>query len=401
MSLRALGCLWVIASVFGFVDVAHWSTEGLYASYQVTSLPSSKQRSGLHKEEPKYLERMIGAAGQPLVHSATLAWMSATKELYAYWYGGSREGARDVAIYTAKYRLGEDQWSEPKQLLTTQRVQVQLQRFIKKLGNPVAFTDAEQRIWLFFVTVSVGGWAGSAVNYMVSDDGGQSFGPIQRLVTTPFLNISTLVKNHPVMVQNGNIVLPVYHEFMGKFAELLLLSDQGQVLTKKRLTWGRDALQPVLLPLNEQEAVVYMRFAGIEPNRILYVATQDAGVHFSKPTKLALPNPNAAVAAVRLNSQELLMVYNNSLTHRNVLSLSFAEGSALAEGSLERWFWLYDFERTENELDRFSYPVLLQDDEGSIHVMYSYNRRNIKHVEFNEAWLRQQVVRHQLQREER
>ena len=37
-------------------------------------------------------------------------------------------------------------------------------RYIRKLGNPVVTRDAAGRIWLFYVSVSVGGWSGSAIN---------------------------------------------------------------------------------------------------------------------------------------------------------------------------------------------------------------------------------------------
>ena len=35
----------------------------------------------------------------------------------------------------------------------------------------------------------------------------------------------------------------------------------------------------------------------------------------------------------------------------------------------------------------FSYPAVLQDRAGHIHVTYSHDRRFIKHVEVNEAWI--------------
>ncbi|WP_206323709.1 exo-alpha-sialidase, partial [Pseudomonas viridiflava] len=94
-------------------------------------------------------------------------------------------------------------------------------KYIRKLGNPVIALAPDKRLWLFYVSVSVGGWAGSTVNAMVSSDMGANWSPPRQLVTSPFLNISTLVRAAPVFHADGSIGLPVYHEFLGKFAEYL------------------------------------------------------------------------------------------------------------------------------------------------------------------------------------
>ncbi|MBP8257658.1 MAG: hypothetical protein KAX37_10060, partial [Opitutaceae bacterium] len=35
----------------------------------------------------------------------------------------------------------------------------------------------------------------------------------------------------------------------------------------------------------------------------------------------------------------------------------------------------------------FSYPFLVEDGAGSIHLTYTWQRKRIKHVQFNQAWL--------------
>ena len=39
--------------------------------------------------------------------------------------------------------------------------------------------------------------------------------------------------------------------------------------------------------------------------------------------------------------------------------------------------------------ERFDYPSIVQSRDGSLHVTYSYNLKTIKHVTFNEAWIRE------------
>ena len=80
--------------------------------------------------------------------------------------------------------------------------------------------------------MSFGGWAGSSVNYMISTYGGGSYGPVHRLTTSPFFNVSTLVRGDPVPMTEGVIALPAYHEFIGKHAKLLMLSPDGSLRTE-------------------------------------------------------------------------------------------------------------------------------------------------------------------------
>jgi predicted neuraminidase len=35
----------------------------------------------------------------------------------------------------------------------------------------------------------------------------------------------------------------------------------------------------------------------------------------------------------------------------------------------------------------FSYPYLVQDDTGTLHLTYTWQRERIKHLRFNVAWL--------------
>ena len=112
----------------------------------------------------------------------------------------------------------------------------------------MATRAADGTLWLFYVSVSLGGWAGSSITMMTSDDDGASWNTPRRLVTSPFINISTLVKGAPFLYADGTMGLPVYHEFVSKFAEILRLDKTGKVIDKQRLAaGGQGTLQPVVL----------------------------------------------------------------------------------------------------------------------------------------------------------
>ena len=334
--------------------------------------------------EPFYRSQLLPNSAAQSVHSVTAAEISGGK-LRAFWYGGSREGASDVAIYTSVYSPLERAWSPERVLITREWAQRHLQRYVRKLGNPAVGRDRNGRLWLFFVSVSVGGWAGSAVNLMVSEDEGETWTAPRRLVTSPFFNISTLVKGPPLQFADGTIGLPVYHEMAGKFGELLRLDSEGHAIRKTRLSWGRSSLQPVIVPRSETEAVGFMRYAGDPPNRILMVRTSDAGAHWSAPVKIELPNPNAAIGSVLLADGSLLLVFNDAPENRENLSLAISKDFGTT------WRIAHRFEgdpgSPQAPVPEYSYPWIMQDQAGDIHVLYTWGRSRIKHVQFNPAWL--------------
>jgi len=333
---------------------------------------------------PRYETELLPNSTAASVHSAAAAEIPGGR-LRAFWYGGSREGASDVALYTSVYSPGEGAWSPERVVMTRELAQRHLRRTVRKLGNPVVGRDSKGRLCLYFVSVSVGGWAGSAVNLMVSDDEGETWGPPRRLIASPFFNVGTLVKGAPLLFSDGAVGLPVYHELLGKFGELLRVDAEGRAIGKIRLSWGRSSLQPVIVPRSEKEAVGLMRYAGDAPNRILMVRTADGGIHWSPPAKTALPNPNAAIGSVLLSGGPLLLVFNNAEENREDLSL------ALSKDFGNTWRVVHRFEGDSGSpqapVPEYSYPWIMQDRAGDVHVLYTWGRSRIKHVRFNRAWL--------------
>jgi predicted neuraminidase len=270
-------------------------------------------------------------------------------------------------------------------VVTRETAQRHLQRYLRKLGNPVVGRDRNGRLWLFFVSVTVGGWGGSAINLTVSEDEGETWSAPRRLIASPFFNISTLVKGTPLQFSDGTIGLPVYHEMLGKFGELLRLDAEGHAIRKTRLSWGRTSLQPVIVPRSEAEAVGFMRYAGNPPNRVLMVRTTDGGATWTAPVKTSLPNPNAAVGGVLLANGPLLLALNNAQENRESLSLA----SSTDFGNT--WRIAHEFEGNSSSpqplFREYSYPWLMQDGAGDVHLLYTWGRARIKHVHFNPAWL--------------
>ncbi len=364
---------------------------GLLTLLELTSKKADRHPQFLVSETSKttrrgpeiYRASLLDNGGRPSAHSSTLIELPDGR-IRAYWFAGSREGGRDVAILTAVFDPASQRWSAAGKAIERKTLTHDLQRYAKKLGNPSAVVDAQGRVWLFVVSTSVGGWAAAQVNFAVSEDGGESFGPTTRLVTSPFFNVSTLVRGPAVLMTDETMMLPVYHEFLRKFSEMLVIDKTGRIVAKRRLTFRDKVIQPTIVPTSPQDAVVFMRHGGEPPRRVIFSETNDSGRTFSRPVKTRLPNPNSSVAAVLLGgipSRKLLMVYNSSESGRRVLSLAVSE-----TGRPGSWSHVRDLERSDGRAE-FSYPSIVQDRGNIIHVAYTHNRKNIKHVHFNSAWL--------------
>lgn len=335
---------------------------------------------------PVYHEQFISFDETTVVHAPAIARRNDGK-LIAVWYAGTREGAKDVNIYQTIIDPQDNYSLSPSRPIAS-RLQTQRDnwRTIRKLGNPIIHSLPDGRLMLVYVSVSFGGWAASSLNIRFSADNGRTWGTAKRLVTSPFLNISTLVKGAPVDFTNGDIGIPTYHEFLGKFAELLILDAQGNVKDKRRISWGRDSIQPVIAVLDSKRAIALLRDSGETNQRIAYSETTDHGNHWTSPRPLNLPNPNAAVALTKDSHETLLAVFNNDSEERYDMSL------ALSKDQGKNWKVVHSFDKglpEKGQKFEFSYPYMIHDSQGGFHLVYTWHKKRIKYVHFNQAWLDQ------------
>ena len=373
VSLAALASAFVAV----FVEEASVSVD---PAFRVAPTPSSYSLGSLESET-----RFVSSDSPPSVHGATAVEIAGGR-IRAFWYGGSREGAKDVAIYSAVFDPSSSSWG-PQQIATTRGETARdLGRYVKKLGNPVVARDSQGRLWLFYLSVSLGGWSGSAVNFRISEDQGATWGRARRIVTSPFLNLGTLVRGPALLFADGTLGLPVYHELLGKFGELLRLSPEGEVLDKIRISHGRSSLQPVVVPLSPLEAVAFLRSSGGSPRRILSVTTEDGGRTWGDLAPTGFPNPDAAIGALRTSGGEILIAFNDSEVDRSNLKLAVSSDG----GRSFRALVTVDPPRPPGAggkaaAPELAYPWLLESSDGALHLLYSWNRSRIVHVRYRSS----------------
>lgn len=345
-------------------------------------------------------------------HAATLTELPDGR-LAAAWFTGSREGADDVRIVLS-VRQDEDEehrasnWGIPRPIANREQTIRDTHRSVRKLGNPVLFTDGP-RLHLFYVSAGLGGWAGSSINHRFSDDQGKHWSTASKLITSPFLNVSTLVRTPPVKLADGTIGLPVYHELGSKFGEWLRLDSQGDILSKVKLPHPEPTLQPALVVHDSLRATAFLRDAG-KDKKIQRANTLDGGRHWQHQAPLPLGNSDSSLATLRLGNGRILLAANPE-TGRHALDLWLSDANAthwqrvamISQPQPHTTTILSHPPRTvisppvpcqtpddprqcrhETEL---SYPALLQTQDGLIHLAYTWHRQRIQMLSFNAAWL--------------
>jgi predicted neuraminidase len=329
--------------------------------------------------------------GRPSVHAASLIPLK-DGNWRAFWFAGSREGAADVVIQSAVWDANAKQWGQSTVALDREGAQQGLGRYIAKLGNPVPIRNINGQLQLYFVAVSIGGWAGSSISMMYSDDEGLSWSRPQRLVTSPLLNLSTLVKGSGFLFSDGSMGFPVYHEWIGKYGELLRLDLSGHVLDKRRMSSGRGTLQPIVFVDDAKHASAYFRQARSSGAKQIAVShTADAGRLWETAPDLPIPNPNAAITGIELADRTRLMVFNDLEhgRHRLVLAASWPKSnnensSQTAKENYSPWKTIQVLEdetaSQSNPKEEFSYPYMSMNKQGQVFLVYTWNRKRIKSI---------------------
>jgi predicted neuraminidase len=419
-------CLILIAFGAGFFKVFHRRQPALF---QIRPIAKSSN------DEPRFRSHFVSTRKYVHTHAASLIELKDGR-IRAFWFSGSLEGSPDVEIHSAVFDPDRDQWGPEHKVANGESTRRSVLRRIKRIGNPVPGRAADGTLWLFYVTVSVGGWSGSSITAMTSSDEGETWSPARRLISSPFLNNSTLVKGTPFLYADGTLGLPVYHQFIGRFGELLHLDSNGAVIDKQRLSAGDYSLQPIVLIRSAREALALLRYSGAEhPYRVISTMTNDAGQHWTPPVKSSLSNPGAALSGVVLPDGRILVALNNLEKGRDLLSLVISGDGGTTwrtvypledqlatrlNGSPDQCLDEAQYLRTIEGLARatdptvteagaysestkrqmceaqrcsfeFSYPYLIQTQRGDFHLVYTWNRSFIKHVRFNQSWLERRL----------
>jgi predicted neuraminidase len=384
-----------------------------------------------HEAEPQFRTRFVSKQHDVTAHAASLVELGDGR-LRAFWFSGTVEGALDVEILSATFDPDRGAWSEAGTVAEPEGTGRALWRHVTKLGNPTAIRAADGTLWLFYVTVSVGGWGGSTVTLIRSTDDGETWSPPRRLIGTPFFNLNTMVRGAPFEYADGTLGLPAYQSLVRGFSEVLRVDPSGAVVDKQRLSTPGQGSQPAILPTSPDDALALMRPSGqAPPRRVMLTRTHDAARQWTAPAQTALANPDAGLDGLALPNGRVLVALNDVDVERDTLSLVVSDDAGRSWTTVHR---LEDqvadrvrppddarYAQTVQALARatdasiadarpyvtssrrfmcweprchfeFSYPFLIRTRRGEFHLLYTWNRAYIKHVFFNQSWLEERLA---------
>ena len=311
----------------------------------------------------------------PAAHASHLLSLPSTSPyaLAAFWFAGERESAPDVRIAMSLLDRGTQQWREAQWVVDRHTMGEALGHGLRRLGNPVAWIDTQQRVHLFVVATGLGGWAASRVLHLRQAPGSTDLSSLQldvvRVLPLSWLwNTSHLVRNPPLTLADGGMVLPLHFELGLKYPVFAWFNRDGDLVGLRRISERKDVLQPSLLALTPTHWLALMRTQSAV-RRVAVVESFDAGAHWQSHADLDLPNPDAALATLALAPQHFAVVQHPISRGRHALAWQlssdgqqWSEPMSVAQGP---------------EGNEFSYPAITWAD-NSLWISYTHQRTHIR-----------------------
>jgi predicted neuraminidase len=341
-------------------------------------------------------------------HAANLHFLPDGR-LACVWFGGTMEGMGDISVYMST--LGPEGWFPARRLSDDPTRSEQ---------NPVLFTAPDGAVWLFHTSQPGGRQDECEIVTRISRDGGETFGPSRRIG-----DFRGVFVRHPVRIgPDGDWLLPGFRcvtpaagRWTGDMdsAVMLVSRDQGKNWQAMEVpdSLGAVHMNPVAPLADVMPAFFRDRYAQWVKRSL----STDGGLTWTAPQPTDLPNNNSSLQAVRLADGRIAMVLNpvsaaqsdarraslydeieyeadvhvvtagpkaiwgvprapmtlaissdNGATFPARTDLDQGSGHALSNNSAEG---------VNREL---SYPSILQDGHGRLHLAYTYHRRAIRYI---------------------
>jgi len=320
-------------------------------------------------------EFVYESAPFPSAHASTL--VETRDGILAAWFGGTRESAPDVGIWTARRVNGA--WTPPVEVANG----VQPDGTRHPCWNPVLFRMADGSIALFYkVGPSPTRWWGVR---RTSRDDGLTWGPAERLPD----GVLGPIKNKPLRLADGTLLSPSSTETPDSAnvwrVHFERSTDAGRTWTVIPVPEPREARAPgAIQPSILTHAGGRLQAIGrSRAGRLFETWSDDGGRTWTPLALTTLPNPNAGTDAVTLRDGRHLVVYNHTPRGRSPLNVAVSrDGRA--------WDAVLVLERDPGE---YSYPSVIQTSDGMVHVTYTWRRERVKHVSFDPARLRGAPIR--------
>jgi predicted neuraminidase len=323
-------------------------------------------------------EFIYESAPFPEAHASTIA--ETPEGLIAAWFGGTKEGHKDVCIWTSHLKKGK--WTTPA--MAADGVLSDSVRYA--CYNPVLYQVPNGELLLFYkIGPNVAGWTGWLKR---SKDNGHTWSE-REAIPQGYLGP---IKNKPELI-NGVLICPSSTEKNGWKVHFEYTGDWGKTWTKSEpINDGIEysAIQPSILKYRDGD----LQVIGRTRNTVIFQSwSKDNGKTWSEMSALDLPNNNSGTDAVALKDGRQLLVYNHVLPDstwvrgkgpRTPLNVSLSK-----EG--KKWYAALVLE--DSPISQYSYPSVIQSKDGMVHIVYTWRRQKIKYVKIDPSKLKLTAIK--------
>ncbi|WP_337269495.1 sialidase family protein [Oryzifoliimicrobium ureilyticus] len=356
-------------------------------------------------------------------HASFLHWLSDGSIICA-WFGGTLEGKSDISIFASVLVPGSRAWAPAQRLSHDPSHSEQ---------NPVLFTAPDGRLWLFHTSQPSGNQDECRIRMA------------EVLRDRADLNVLTTGEERyldlprgcfvraPLWVrEDGALMLPIFRclqrpgqKWNGShdYAAVASSEDGGQSWQLEELpqTTGCVHMSPVDIGSSRKAAFFRRRQADF----VFRTESSDGGRSWSVPEATDLPNNNSSLAAITLADGRIAVICNpvnadRSPDRRVSLYDELGEDDTRPDadptgGCLPVWgvarspvsvclsedggknfpirILIEDGpgsclsnDSTDGRNKEMSYPWVLEDPDGHLHIAYTYYRRAIKYIRLAPGW---------------
>jgi len=318
----------------------------------------------------------------PYKHPASITQLD-NGDLYIAYYGGANEYSNETAVYGSRYvpvpapstdaagqpvrRAGAGVWSYPEVIADTP---------FEGEGNPVIWQAPDGLVWLFYNNRKGDTWSNSHIKAKISKDGAKTWSDSFMVSYEE----GSMVQGPPIVLKDGDYLLPAYSE-KGNDRERTSEATQSFFLrfkpsttewteSRSRIKSPTGNLQPAVVQLTDNDLFCFLRRGGdflpTTDGWTLRSESHDGGKTWSEGVKSEFKNPNAAVGLIKLQNNDLLLVYNDNMNDRTPLSV------AVSRDGGKTWPFRRDIAGGDND---FAYPFAMQAKDGKIHIVFTTNGR--------------------------
>jgi len=357
-------------------------------------------------------ETLIFPQQEKHVHASSLVSLPNGDFLVAWFEGSGERTADDVKIMGARLKKDEKTWSKPFLMADTPLIPD---------CNPVLFLNSQGKLFLVWIAVQANLWEQSILRVKTSTDFSKPGVPVwnwqdnillkpdkkfseeiaEKFKTMPEStvgwagyapkyddmiveaskdiakrSIGWMTRIKPLLMDKERIVLPLYSD--GYNLSLMAISDDAGENWRPGLpVVGRGPIQPALAKKKNGNLVAFMRDSGDDPNRVHISESTNKGESWTATAKTDIPN-TASVELLVLKDGKWAFLGNDIDDGRYQLSLRISDD----EG--KTWKWKTFIENDLSKKGGYSYPSLIQTEDGLLHMTYSFHpekqKKSIKYV---------------------